>query len=127
MKKEQQNSKVTSSNVTVIPLEKRLDIALDYYKGGMTMRSLSVKYGASVSTIFRSIRTFTGENPEQVEMMKQRQLSNEDELSRLRRENRALKAKLAYEEMRSTAYGTMIDVAEEQFKISIRKKAGTKQ
>ena len=38
-----------------------------------------------------------------------------------------LEEALEYEKLRSLAYSTMIDIAEEDFKIEIRKKDGAKQ
>ena len=38
-----------------------------------------------------------------------------------------LKKELAHESLKSAAFNEMINVAEKQFNISIRKKAGTKQ
>lgn len=69
-------------------------------------------------------------------MRKERESSDElkkleQELRRLKREQQKeredLKKKLAYEQLKCEAYSTMIDVAEEQFGIEIRKKAGAKQ
>lgn len=40
---------------------------------------------------------------------------------------RALEKDLAYEKLRTEALSTMIDIAEQDLKISIRKKSGTKQ
>ena len=50
-----------------------------------------------------------------------------EKVAALQAEIKRLKKDLAYEKMRSDAYDTMIDVAEEMFNIPIRKKAGTKQ
>ena len=51
---------------------------------------------------------------------KAKQLELESEVARLRSE-------LEAEKLKSLAYSTMIDVAETQFGIEIRKKAGAKQ
>lgn len=53
--------------------------------------------------------------------------SESEELIRLRLELKQAKQSLYQERMRADAYDTMIDVAEEMFRIPIRKKAGTKQ
>jgi len=53
--------------------------------------------------------------------------SPEERLKELEAENRRLQKALELEKLRSKAYDTMIDVAEETFNIPIRKKAGTKQ
>ena len=51
----------------------------------------------------------------------------EDELKAMKAENKRLQEALELEKLRSRAYDTMIDVAEANFNIPIRKKAGTKQ
>ena len=53
--------------------------------------------------------------------------SPEDRVKELEAENKQLQKALELEKLRSKAYGTMIDVAEETFNIPIRKKSGTKQ
>ncbi len=53
--------------------------------------------------------------------------SESKEITRLKRELKEAKLALYQERMRADSYDTMIDVAEEMFKIPIRKKAGTKQ
>lgn len=49
------------------------------------------------------------------------------ELKALQERIKALEKELDQAKLRGTALDTMIDVAEDQFKIEIRKKAGTKQ
>ena len=53
--------------------------------------------------------------------------SPEDRVKELEAENKRLQKALELEKLRSKAYDTMIDVAEETFNIPIRKKSGTKQ
>lgn len=53
--------------------------------------------------------------------------SPEDRVKELEAENKQLQKALELEKLRSKAYDTMIDVAEETFNIPIRKKSGTKQ
>lgn len=49
------------------------------------------------------------------------------EVARLKKELKEAKLALYQAQMRAEVYDTMIDVAEEMFKIPIRKKAGTKR
>lgn len=112
----------------VLSDRQRLEIALEYLEGHSSFRSLGEKYGLSANTIWRSVHTFVEENPTKAALLKQQKAHNEeDELTRLRREVKELKAQLEYEHLRATAYDTMIDIAEEKFNIPIRKKAGTKR
>ena len=51
----------------------------------------------------------------------------EERLQELEAENKRLQKALELEKLRSKAYDTMINLAEETFNIPIRKKSGTKQ
>ena len=53
--------------------------------------------------------------------------SPEDRVKELEAENKKLQKALELEKLRSKAYDTMINVAEETFNIPIRNKSGTKQ
>ncbi|MBR6415720.1 MAG: hypothetical protein IKS22_06395 [Bacteroidales bacterium] len=53
--------------------------------------------------------------------------SPEERVKELEAEKKRLQKALELEKLRSKAYDTMINVAEETFNIPIRKKAGTKQ
>ena len=87
------------------------------------------------STITRWIRIFAEEKP-CVEELKQQKASTEpihkavasdDDISSLRNEIARLKRELRAESLRADAYDEMINVAEKQFNVSIRKKAGAKR
>jgi cell division septum initiation protein DivIVA len=52
--------------------------------------------------------------------------AEQKELDALKRQNEALQKKLEYANLQVFGLQTMIDIAEEQFKIEIRKKPGTK-
>ena len=61
------------------------------------------------------------------DMAKKTKQQLEEDLKKAREENKRLKEALELEKLRSRAFDTMIDVAEKNFNIPIRKKAGTKQ
>ena len=65
------------------------------------------------------------DNP--TDMAKKTKQQLEDELKKAKEENKRLREALELEKLRSHAFDTMIDVAEKNFNIPIRKKAGTKQ
>jgi len=54
-------------------------------------------------------------------------MSESEEIRELKRQLKQKEVELKQEKMRADFYETMVDVAEEQFNISIRKKAGTKR
>jgi transposase len=53
--------------------------------------------------------------------------SEQKELEALRKQNEELKKKLEYADLKATALEIMVDIAEQQFGIDIKKKSGTKQ
>ena len=61
------------------------------------------------------------------EQMKKDTTSTPEDYAKLQAEVARLQKALKTEHMRAELYNKMIDVAEEMFKISIRKKAGPKQ
>ncbi len=83
------------------------------------------KYGIKgKSAILDWIRKFdTAESPQ----MRKRRQQNSDKTEELEAQNKRLKAELELERLRTLSLNVMIDMAEEQFKIPIRKKSGAKQ
>ena len=113
-------------------------------KGIVNRYQARIQFGIkSDDTIYRWMRNFGVEAPNIIyrdlpvmkiseeesvpEKTPREGLSVEEELKLLRRENAALKEKLAYEQLRREALDTMINLAESEMQISIRKKSGAKQ
>ena len=107
------------------------------------LTKLGEKYGISRQSIWRWINNFANgngalvENPSR-ESIKQNQKpmpkkkvspveSPEEELARLRAENKRLSEALQLSEWSNHAKDVMIDLAEKTFNIPIRKKSGAKQ
>ena len=67
------------------------------------------------------------ETDNETDMSKRSKQQLEEELKTAKAELKRLQEALELEKLRSRAYDTMIDVAEANFNIPIRKKAGTKQ
>lgn len=103
----------------------RVSIVEEYLNEGASAICLSQKYLVPVSSIYRWIRIFTLSNGS-LPMKKIEKVSCQDELCALKREIQRLNLELREAQMRSRAFETMIDVAEDLFQIPIRKKAGTK-
>lgn len=116
-----------------------------YFEEGMGYRSISEILPVSFASIGYWIRNFAKEYKTKAEIMEA--ISNLDESSRERlkktkdnpdtvssKDTESLKAELTnlreelkYQRLRADAYDEMINVAEEQFNIKIRKKVGAKQ
>jgi hypothetical protein len=116
-----------------------------YFEEGMDYRSISELIPVSFASIGYWIRNFAKEHKSKTEIMEA--ISSLDESSceesgkakdkantgsskdtdTLEAEPASLREELKYQRLRADAYAEMINVAEEQFNIKIRKKAGAKQ
>ncbi len=116
--------------------EKAVDL---YYREGLSVRRIAKIIPASKTTVMRWIANFAEDNPHKVPIMKKRsikpvpQIEQEpradlpEDVKSLQEEVLRLKKELKQEKMRADAYDMMIDLAEDAFKISIRKKSGAEQ
>lgn len=112
--------------------ELKLTIVKEYLGTGISNKELRDKYGfGSGGTLYRWISKFDIPKPDDDFFKKQEVMSKEVRKSNSELEQEArikkLESELAYEKLRTEALSTMIDIAEDRFKISIRKKSGTKQ
>ena len=98
-----------------------------YYEEQIGGISISKKLGIPSSTIYEWISNFAAANPEIHAQMKKDSGPTPEDYAKLQAEVARLQKALKTEHMRAELYNKMIDVAEEMFKISIRKKAGPKQ
>ncbi len=106
----------------------KLEILTLYAASGMSTRKFSEEYSLGHCTISKWIANFASENVtfDIDNIMSKNPKKNYREIE-LEAENRRLKEALETEKLKSLAFNTMIDIAEEQFNIPIRKKAGAKQ
>ncbi|MCH3939696.1 MAG: transposase [Bacteroidales bacterium] len=110
----------------------KLQIIEEYMNSGESMETFQGKYGMGHCTLSRWMTKFGLSNTSQKqfnEMKKaverapeksQRELTLEAKVAQLEKE-------LKEEKLKSLAFSTMIDVAEEELGIDIRKKSGAKQ
>ena len=106
-----------------------------YTQEGLGSSKISRIIPVGRTTITSWIRNFADENEVQV-VMKRKSSMNADspmtsvestDVKVLQAEIARLKKELAHESLRADAFNELINVAEKQFNISIRKKAGAKQ
>ena len=106
-----------------------------YTQEGMGRKRISRIIPVDETTISRWIRIFANENQNQAIMKRKSFIKSETSASSvestdvkaLQAEISRLKKELAHESLRADAFNELINVAEKQFNISIRKKAGAKQ
>lgn len=115
----------------------KMSIVREHIETGRPASDIVSKYGLSGPIVlyawvdkYLSRKDFLSLEPETdnpTDMAKKTKQQLEDELKKAKEENRRLREALELEKLRSRAFDTMIDVAEKNFNIPIRKKAGTKQ
>ena len=105
------------------PQEKEAIVA-EYLLGKATYRQLAQKYKVDFRIIHSWVMKFTGNHQSTSKpVSKEIEKVTEKEAAFVV----ALREELRLEKLRTELLGTMIDIAEKDFKISIRKKFGTKQ
>ena len=116
--------------------EKAVDL---YYREGLSVRRIAKIIPASKTTVMRWITNFAEDNPHKAPIMKKRFIQPTPQIEQgprtdlpedvkaLQEEVLRLKKELKQEKMRADAYDMMIDLAEDAFKIPIRKKSGAEQ
>ena len=115
--------------------EMKLKVVEQVLSGSISMCEASRRYKiAGNCTVSRWISKFMSQNNpnlnnEQPDMV--RKLSEDEdpkgEIARLREKIKQLEDQLEYEKLRSEAYETMIKLAEQEFKLPIKKKFGARQ
>lgn len=104
----------------------------DYLTTCQSQEEVMKKYGIrGNSCISNWIRKFGLEKPGQkqidIQNVMKKELKKSSREEALEAKIRLLEKELAYEKLRTEALSTMIDIAEQDLKISIKKKPGTKQ
>lgn len=110
----------------------------EYLTKGFTYRQLAEKYGISRSTINRWVLVHQGihhlprskrQNSYDLQQMKQGKDSKQKQVAISDQEQKIalLEKQLAWEKMRADALDKMIEIAEKELDIPIRKKPGTQQ
>mgnify|MGYP001810860245 FL=1 len=112
--------------------EFKLMVVQEYLNTNLSGRFLMKKYNfKGTNNILNWLRKFNLQEPNNQQLEIQTFMSKQKEKTTYEQELESkiqkLEEQLEYEKFRTLALNTMIDVAERDLKISIRKKAGTKQ
>lgn len=109
------------------PLEKRKILA-DVEQGRLTLSEAQKKYNIkSPRTIHKWLNTQKQENIDFCYLNEPHMAKNKQDIFSSKRNNQNLEKALEEAQLKIEALNTMIDVAEGELKIDIRKKSGTKQ
>ena len=104
--------------------EFKLKVVHEVLRGEISKEGCREKYGIKGHcTVLKWMRKF-GFSKEPIKMGQKRKKTKTTDLQV---QIRLLKEELSYERLKSEAFSEMIDIAEEELKISIRKKSGAKQ
>jgi transposase-like protein len=110
-------------------MDNKQEIINAYLVGKVGYRVLSKKYGVSRSSINRWVMDFQGRERSMSRVLKTINLSfmkPDDTQDNLPKEVTTLQKQLAQERLRNKLLTAIIEVAEQELKIPIRKKYGTK-
>ena len=115
----------------------KIAIAREYHERRCPASEIVTKYHISSAVVLygwlykylneRVCVSLQPETDNESDMSKKSKQQLEEELKEMKAEIKRLQEALEMEKLRSKAFDTMIDVAEANFNIPIRKKAGTKQ
>ena len=113
-------------------VDEKMAMIQEYLTTNISMNQMSKKYHIGHSTIPKWMRIFGIPMPEAAlpnSSMVQKELKEEKSVTveSLEAQLRELQSELDREKLKNLALNTMIDVAEEELRINIRKKAGAKQ
>ena len=112
--------------------ELKFQVVQEYMDTDVSQRELMQKFNIrGVNTIKKWMRKFDLQAPSQQEIELQRTMAKQKEKTPYERELETkvqkLEQQLEYERLRTLALDTMIEIAERDLKISIRKKSGAKR
>jgi len=104
----------------------RRKVALHYLQGNESLNQVASRYGIVHQYVFKWSKEFSSELvvDTTTEIMTEQE---QQELEALKKLNKQLKEKLEYEQMRTFALETMIDLAKEKLGVDVRKNFGAKQ
>jgi transposase-like protein len=109
------------------PLKSPLEIeaiVAEYLLGGLTYRQLGKKCNVDFRIIHSWVMKFQGKNKS---TQKKAPIESPNGIVKVSKEFLLLQEELRKEKLRNELLNAMIDIAENDLKISIRKKSGTKQ
>ncbi len=116
---------------------KQLIAAIEMRSHGLSYQEIGKKIGMSKSSVHRMLLNFDPENINKVEDMKAGNTNQEkpksreqmlrDEIATLKSELNAVRKELDYQTIRGEVLDELINIAERDFKIEIRKKDGAKR
>jgi|SRR5664280_2590299 len=120
------------TNVNKFTDDFKLMVVQDYVSSGISKEELKRKYDfTGCNNIYRWMRKFGLSKPSEDQIKLHRFMANEQQKSTSEQELelrvKKLEEDLKLEQFRTKALNTMIDIAERELKVDIRKKSGAKR
>ncbi len=120
------------TNVNKFTDDFKLMVVQDYLSSGISKEELKRKYNfGGNNNIYRWMRKFGLSEPSEYQIKLHRCMANEQQKSKSEQELelriKKLEDDLKLEQFRTKALNTMIDIAERELKVDIRKKSGAKR
>ena len=120
------------TNVNKFTDDFKLMVVQDYVSSGISKEELKRKYDfTGCNNIYRWMRKFGLSKPSEDQIKLHRFMANEQQKSTSEQELelrvKRLEEDLKLEQFRTKALNTMIDIAERELKVDIRKKSGAKR
>ena len=117
---------------TFLSDDKKLQVVQEYLNTDITQKELLIKYNlGGKQNINNWIRKFGLSSSTKVQIYKKRTMTDKTDKYIYDRSSeliiKKLEKELEHERLKNLALNTVIDIAEEDLKISIRKKSGAKQ
>ncbi len=106
-------------------IQEREAIITEYLMGGVSYRKLGAKHGVDFRIIHQWVLKFQGKVVNKPKP--KTKLSNDHSKESLPTDVKQLQEELRKAKLHNQLLNAMIDIAEDQLKINIRKKSGTKQ
>jgi transposase-like protein len=104
-------------------MKKREQIIAEYLAGGITYRKLGIKHGIDFRTIHSWVMKNKGRDYKKESNPNLKAIDSSSDSKEVQR----LKKELATAQLHAQLLNTIIDLAEKELKIDIRKKSGTKR
>lgn len=101
-------------------------VVREYETSDLSLGQLAMKYGLGTTQVQKWIAKFSSEIREETFLPAMTE-EQQNELDRLKKQNEELLKRLELANLKITGLEMMIDIAEEEYRLDIRKKAGTKQ
>lgn len=120
------------TNVNKFTDDFKLMVVQDYLSSGISKEELKRKYNyTGCNNIYRWMRKFGLSEPSEYQIKLHRCMAKEQQKSKSEQELelriKKLEEDLKLEQFRTKALNTMIDIAERELKVDIRKKSGAKR